>query len=223
MCAGLRDAINLAWKLDLVLSGRVQDGILDSYTSERVAHVQRFINFSVELGSIICIPDHEAAAARDARMLAERKNPEPAPPPEPSTLGPGILHRADPLAGQLFIQGEVIYNGQKGLFDNVAGRGFCLISMTEEPTAPLSSELHGFLASIQALLVKMDTDITAISDSHVVDINGTYAKWFAEHHCIAVLVRPDFYIFGTAASLREIPDLVVDLQMQFIEASLTGV
>ena len=31
MCAGLRDAANLAWKLDLVLRGAAPDALLDSY------------------------------------------------------------------------------------------------------------------------------------------------------------------------------------------------
>lgn len=43
MCAGLRDAANLAWKLDLVLSGRAEESLLDTYTSERLPHVQSVI------------------------------------------------------------------------------------------------------------------------------------------------------------------------------------
>jgi flavoprotein hydroxylase len=35
MCAGIRDAANLAWKLDLVLTGRAPDGLLDTYDQER--------------------------------------------------------------------------------------------------------------------------------------------------------------------------------------------
>jgi hypothetical protein len=51
------------------------------------------------------------------------------------------------------------------------------------------------------------------------DINGTYSQWFAAHHCAAVLVRPDFYVFGTAASQEEIPSLVMDLQIQLAGGS----
>jgi 2-polyprenyl-6-methoxyphenol hydroxylase-like FAD-dependent oxidoreductase len=36
MCSGLRDAVNLAWKLDLVLKGTAPDALLDTYAPERV-------------------------------------------------------------------------------------------------------------------------------------------------------------------------------------------
>ena len=35
LCAGLRDANSLAWRLDLVLRGVAGDDLLDSYTPER--------------------------------------------------------------------------------------------------------------------------------------------------------------------------------------------
>src|SRR5689334_23592418 len=69
MCAGVRDAANLAWKLDLVLAGRAAETILDTYASERVPQVRQVIEFSIELGKVICVPDPAAAAVRDRAML----------------------------------------------------------------------------------------------------------------------------------------------------------
>nr|WP_316745582.1 FAD-dependent monooxygenase [Streptomyces sp. MK7] len=40
LCSGLRDAINLSWKLDLVLSGKADDSLLDTHTTERCQHLQ---------------------------------------------------------------------------------------------------------------------------------------------------------------------------------------
>ena len=156
MGVGMRDVMNLVWKLDLVLSGRATDQILASYTSERLPNVQQFINYSVELGGIICVTDPEAAAQRDALLLVMREQPELAPPPpELPRLGPGILHQDDPLAGQLFLQGEVSAAGKRGLFDEVVGRGFCLLSIAGDPAVALSSQTHERFTSIGGLTTSL--------------------------------------------------------------------
>ena len=66
LCAGVRDAANLAWKLDLVLDGRAPDALLDTYGQERLPSARQAIEFSMELGKVICVPDPDEAAARDA-------------------------------------------------------------------------------------------------------------------------------------------------------------
>jgi len=68
MCAALRDASNLAWKLQAVLTGVASDDLLDTYESERAPHVQAFIELAVRLGDIIQTTDPEAAKARDAKF-----------------------------------------------------------------------------------------------------------------------------------------------------------
>jgi hypothetical protein len=42
----------------------------------------------------------------------------------------------------------------------------------------------------------------------VVDVDGTYAAWLAQCAARAVLVRPDFYVYGAAAGDLTAPDLV---------------
>lgn len=220
---GMRDVMNLLWKLDLVLSGRAADQILASYTSERLPNVQQFINYSVELGGIICVTDPEAAAQRDALLLVMREQPELAPPPpELPRLGPGILHQGDPLAGQLFLQGEVSIDGKSGLFDDVVGRGFCLFSIAGDPQTTLSAQTHKRFTSIGGLVVSLINDApTPILDTtYVIDINGTYHDWFTEHACSVVLTRPDFYIFGTASRLEDAEALVKVLLDQLSAGSI---
>ena len=53
MCAAIRDASNLAWKLEAVLRGRAHDNLLDTYGTERAPHVRAFIELAVKLGDII--------------------------------------------------------------------------------------------------------------------------------------------------------------------------
>ena len=92
MVSGVRDAVNLAWKLDLALQGAAGDALLDSYDSERSAHVQHAIGMSVELGKVICETDPAAVAARDAHFLATGPDPVSALPPiPPGAAGPRRL------------------------------------------------------------------------------------------------------------------------------------
>ncbi len=105
LCAGLRDAMNLAWKLSAVLDGTAHPDILDSYGSERIAHVSEFIDFSMGLGKVICLTDPDEAARRDQHMITERAEGSAPPAPPRPRLGTG-LHRG-PHGGTLSIQARV--------------------------------------------------------------------------------------------------------------------
>jgi 2-polyprenyl-6-methoxyphenol hydroxylase-like FAD-dependent oxidoreductase len=201
MCAGVRDAVNLAWKLDLVLSGQAEESLLDSYTSERLPHVQSTIQFSVDLGRIICISDPEAASMRDEAMIAARKPPAQGEPPPTFPPGPGIFLEGDPLAGQMFLQREVAREGSRGLFDDLVGSGFCLISVGGNPATHLSPDDVAFFTSINGQCVSISSSPGEYSDQ-VIDLSGAYAEWFAANSCAIVLMRPDYAIYGSA------PDLV---------------
>lgn len=71
MCSGIRDAVNLAWKLSAVVRG-ANDSLLDTYQPERSPHVQRIVESAVGFGRIICTLDPDEAAERDRNMLAAR-------------------------------------------------------------------------------------------------------------------------------------------------------
>ena len=42
-------------------------------------------------------------------------------------------------------------------------------------------------------------------------MDGTYQHWFSEHRCVAVAVRPDFYVYGTAIDTASALALVNEL------------
>ncbi|MDF0601584.1 bifunctional 3-(3-hydroxy-phenyl)propionate/3-hydroxycinnamic acid hydroxylase [Psychromarinibacter sp. C21-152] len=52
MCAGIRDAANLAWKLAAVHHG-VDPAILDTYESERAPNARAFIQLAADMGQLI--------------------------------------------------------------------------------------------------------------------------------------------------------------------------
>jgi len=64
--SGVRDAMNLGWKLATVLSGQADDALLDTYTAERRPHVTQMVKLSMQMGDVIKMTNPVAVAARDA-------------------------------------------------------------------------------------------------------------------------------------------------------------
>lgn len=48
-------------------------------------------------------------------------------------------------------------------------------------------------------------------DGELVDVTGSYHRWLAENQCQAVLIRPDFYVYGRAVDLISAQALAADL------------
>src|SRR5262249_51814644 len=120
MCAGIRDAANLAWKLVAVLGGRAAPALLDSYESERAAHVRQYIDTAVRLGGIIQTTDPAVAAKRDADMVSGPPKMESINP----ALGPG-LHGASPAPAGTLSRQPRLADGRR--LDDAAGARFALL------------------------------------------------------------------------------------------------
>ena len=210
LCSGLRDAANLAWKLDLVLRGIAGVRLLDSIDPERQPQNEAVIGLAVELGKVICQLDPKAAAERDAVL----RQAEPPPPPDLAPLSGGVIHRpaddADPVAGELSVQGVVSRAGRDGLFDDVVGQGFQLIVAEGDPLEQLSREQRALLDTLDTTIASLDPDVP----HGVRDLDGRLTAWLSEHDTYAVLVRPDFYVFGSTRTPAQLPALLDDLCSQ---------
>jgi 3-(3-hydroxy-phenyl)propionate hydroxylase len=125
MCSGIRDASNLAWKLDWVSRGRADEALLDTYERERSPHVREYIQTAIRLGSIIQTTDRAIAAKRDAEMLAN--------PPKMESIKPSLG------TGGALSEQPRLADGR--LLDDVAGSRFALITSIDVPT---NSELAIF-------------------------------------------------------------------------------
>ncbi|MFN3219221.1 MAG: bifunctional 3-(3-hydroxy-phenyl)propionate/3-hydroxycinnamic acid hydroxylase [Acidimicrobiales bacterium] len=209
MCSGIRDAANLAWKLDLVLSGTAPIELLDTYTSERLPQNMATIAMSVEMGKVSCVRDREAAAGRDA---AFRSGAVPPPPPLP-LLHAGVIRRAtdvesDPLAGSKAVQGVIRDGSVEGRTDDVMGPGFSLmLGEGADPAAVLSSYQFELLGRLGVRIVVLDPSIP----DGVHDVDGALTAWMAAVGVVAVIIRPDHYVFGSARTLDVLPALVDEL------------
>lgn len=192
LCAGLRDAANLAWKLDLVLDGRAADALLDTYQDERLPSARSAIDFSMELGKVICVPDPAEAAARDELMAAGVTD-DVAEAPALPDITSGVIHPVAPHAGALFIQG---HDGDR-LVDDVHGAGWRLVTMRDDPLDP---ELLAWFGSIGGRVLELTGS------------DGVYGEWFRSHDTAYALQRPDFHLYGTATTPAGAASLLGDLR-----------
>ena len=206
MCAGIRDAWNLRWKLDAVLRGEASDALLDSYTVERKPHVSAVIDAAVYLGRIICIADPAEAAARDRAFrdgTAEK-------PPLFPHLTAGLLAAggAGLMAGLLAPHDEVEFRGRTGRWDDVVGLGFCVVLRDADPASVLRADQMTALTSLGAHVVGV---AEGPMRGLVVDGAGRYTGFLETHGAIGMVTRPDFYIFGGVTEPEHLVGLVDEL------------
>ena len=215
LCSGLRDASNVAWKLDLVLRGLAAEELLDTVDPERKPQNEAIIRLAVELGRVLCQLDPQAAAERDRILRAAEPPPTPALPP----LSGGALHgvgETDPLAGTLSVQGIVACAGREGRFDDVVGRGLQLIVADGDPLAELAPWQRALIELLGMTVASLDPD----APYGVRDVDGRLTAWLSEHEARAVLVRPDFYVFGSVRAAEELPALLDELRSRLHVISL---
>ncbi|WP_411130044.1 bifunctional 3-(3-hydroxy-phenyl)propionate/3-hydroxycinnamic acid hydroxylase [Streptomyces sp. x-19] len=225
MCSGIRDATNLTWKLALVLAGHADASLLDTYTPERSEHLRHAIDASVYLGRIICQTDPAAAAERDKRMVADQQaGRDQLVSMLPGTLTGGLLvgdasgAPAEP-AGQLSRQGQVRFHGRTNLFDQAVGTGFTLLA-AQDPRHVLDDDALGWCERLGIRLLRITDDHTAAGPADVVDLDGTYLAHVAATGQQALLVRPDFYVFGGAPGMDAVPGLVATLRDELTAGSV---
>ncbi len=203
MCAGIRDAWNLRWKLDTLLRGLADDRLLDSYTAERKPHVSAVIDASIYLGKVICIADPAEAAERDRAFKAGTADPLP---PFPHLTAGLLAHGPDAApAGLLSPHGRVRRNGQTGQWDDVVGLGFVVLLRGANPHGLLRPDQLRMLDLLGAQVLQLDgaSGVDALSD-----LDNKYGAFLDAHGLAGLIMRPDFYVFGGVSQMRELPALV---------------
>jgi 3-(3-hydroxy-phenyl)propionate hydroxylase len=220
MCAGIRDAANLIWKLLLVEKAGVSPSLLDTYQAERKMHVQNVVAQAKELGLIIGELDLEAAKERDARLRAERAR----------GIGETVRHRLIPrltqglidrdergrpttAAGTVFPQPRVeTTRGKTTLLDDILPSEFLVVSATIDPQTALGESELACLRRIGAVrLVLRSQGDPAPTENDIVAMttkDGLFADWLAETGAVAAVVRPDRYVYGVAGTPAELVRLV---------------
>lgn len=197
MNAGMRDVINLAWKLPLVLSGICASSLLDTYQAERDDHARDLVSWAVDMGHLM---QHLAAAE-----AAERAGNEPPKMRQNSRKsGYGQGREQPPIRSGAVLTEQVSNEGVTGYllpqpvvrnssgtdvrFDELIGPHFAVISHGPPQLNAASVEL------INALKIQV-IDISELAFVHgrLPDSLGAGS---------ALLLRPDRLVFGhTNASI----------------------
>lgn len=208
MNAGMRDVVNLAWKLELVLGGIAKDTLLDSYAAERKPHAEDLVEWAVAVGQLM---EHLAAVEK-----AERADkPPPELPSQKRSAGYGQGREAPPLRDGVILKEQVSDEGSTAyLFsqpivrdgtgasfrlDQRLGRGFALVGRSDAAVALDSASV----AVAEAL------GMAIVSLEGLEPVRGRFDALF--EHADAAVVRPDRYVFGHTTDRLGANDLVRSL------------
>ncbi|MEU3856463.1 bifunctional 3-(3-hydroxy-phenyl)propionate/3-hydroxycinnamic acid hydroxylase [Streptomyces sp. NPDC028722] len=191
LCAGLRDARNLTWKLARVLQQGSHESLLDTYERERKPHARHVIRVAVAVGWAMTGGQDRAAAVRRAVVGAACRIPgvtaavsrdlSPA-----LAAGPLVRRRARltgrTLTGTFCPQPWARVDGRQVRLDDVLGDSFAVL--TAVPPAPR-------VAAVATALAAPTIHVDGLGD------DGTLAAWLASGRADAVLLRPDRVVLDT--------------------------
>jgi 3-(3-hydroxy-phenyl)propionate hydroxylase len=180
LCAGMRDAANLTWKLAMVLRGGADERLLDTYEDERKPHVRRMIRLAVATGWAMTGGQDRAAALRRTAIAVLCRIPGLTAAVSRDLSGPALRHGPlsvrSRLGGRHCPQPRVTVDGRSAWLDDVLGDSFALL--TAGPPTP----------SVRAIAAALGAPVV---EAGRLGDGGTLAHWLAEGRADAVLMRPD--------------------------------
>jgi 3-(3-hydroxy-phenyl)propionate hydroxylase len=205
MNAGLRDVINIAWKIPLVVRGTAQDALLDAYQAERDAHAHDLVEWAVSIGRLMEHLAEVEAAEREGK-------PAPVTPKALQSSGYGQGREQPPLRAGVIVTEQVRNGSPVGFlisqpivrrgaeaelrFDELLGPGFAIVGRTVDDLQ-MSDSARAAVKTIGARLVSLDG---------LSEVRGHLDRGFEQSHVL--VVRPDRYVFGCTDDEYDLDDLV---------------
>ncbi len=185
--AGFRDAVNLGWKIPLVMAGVCDVRLLESYAAERDAHARDLVEWAVAIGQLM-----EILAAREAGL------PDPYPADQSSGYGQG--RTVPPLRGGVLMQEQCGADEPVGgmLRQPTVREGVASACRIDELFGPSFAVIGRKASDLEmgedasAVVERLGGRVVSLEGLEVLD--GEMDKVFDTHS--AVVLRPDRYIFG---------------------------
>ncbi|MBV8785569.1 MAG: bifunctional 3-(3-hydroxy-phenyl)propionate/3-hydroxycinnamic acid hydroxylase, partial [Mycobacterium sp.] len=194
MAAGLRDALNLSWKVAGVLNKSLPESVLETYEQERKAHAAAMILMAVSVGTAM------TGGGRTGDLIRKVVFPRMGNLRLPGTrtsaaegVAPGLRksalviksHSPGQLAGTL-CPNSVLQDGTR--FDQVVGNRFALVTSVR-----LSDAQQSQLSLRGAALVS----VTAESE---------LGRWLKRGRATAAIVRPDAAVMQAGRNVQALCD-----------------
>jgi 3-(3-hydroxy-phenyl)propionate hydroxylase len=190
LCAGIRDSMNLSWKIAGVLAGDLPESVLGSYEMERKPHARAMIKLAKLIGAAMTAGGRAGNVLR--KLIAPRLH-----------LIPGLRDRildseSPPLHRSALVEGRGLRKSLNGRlcpnalladgtrYDDVTRGGFVLVT-----GVPLSPQQRAQLAGCGTKVLEVEPG----SPLHT---------WLADGKAAAALVRPDFTVQRAGRDVAEL-------------------
>jgi 3-(3-hydroxy-phenyl)propionate hydroxylase len=221
MNAGVRDAYNLGWKLDVVLRGQAGDKLLDSYESERRPHAAAMTREGIRMKDFVSMVNPLGTTLRNALTRLVVRLPKigrfvcqgdfiPKPTYRQGSYF-GLARRRwrgaeGRLMPQPLLRGP---DGRRHRLDELVGTGFVLIGASVDPRASLDTEAKALWAALGARFIAVypfggrpagaveravPEDLTECEDP-----DGSFHQWLRDSAASSghvAIVRPDKFVFA---------------------------
>jgi 3-(3-hydroxy-phenyl)propionate hydroxylase len=175
MCAGVRDAWNLAWKLHARLRRSADDRLLDTYQQERRSHVEHITAVAIQAGTVL---DQGFPGGWQTQTMEDIELP---------ALDEGLFLPEQPGAGTMPPQPLVTTATGIDLLDDCLGPGWSVISRV-----PLSELPPGWRH------VRLVEGPSALRERDAIEQVPALLPWLESNGLDAIVLRPDRVIFGAA-------------------------
>lgn len=217
MQSGIRDAFNLSWKLQAIMSGaatgQAANTLLDSYEIERAPNVAKMTAVSEELGRIIkrqMKPTEKIVAALTG-LYARLGLSFPAQPlGRAPFLSSGWLSgkpTKKSAVGKMLPQPIVCSPfGKRARLDEFLGPGFVLLGENCDPLEHLTEAENVAWAAfgMQSRAIR-SADQFSQAETDLIDLDGTLVNWMRRMHAKVILIRPDRFVCADTNSGFEVP------------------
>lgn len=207
MQSGIRDAHNACWKLREVLTGRMEQSVLDLYQAEREPHVREMTKLAQMLGFFIEEGSAWKVALRNNLLPVIQKLPvlgpivrefrfKPLPRVVAGLLAPAA--RKSGTVGRMIPQPELSHvSGQRLRFDDALGDGFAVVGVDAEPAEIMSPRQLEQWTRLGARFVTVRSPESAPQqESDLMDFDDVIGRWARKYGAKVIVLRPDRFVYG---------------------------